>query len=81
MTFFLDVAPVGGGTGIFLGVAFLLIFLGVAFVAFKLLKRTVKMAVRMAIVAIIIAVAVAGGAFFLLTGTSKPSPPRAGNLR
>lgn len=69
----MDVAPVGGGTGIFIGVAFLLIFLGVAFVAYKLLKRTVKMAVRLTIVAIIIAVALAGSAFFFLSGSSKPT--------
>lgn len=73
MTLFMDVAPVGGGTGIFLGVTFLLIFLGVAFVAFKLLKKTVKMAFRVAIVAVIIAVAVAGSAYFFLTGSSKPT--------
>lgn len=78
----MDVAPVGGGTGIFIGVAFLLIFLGVAFVAYKLLKRTVKMAVRLTIVAIIIAVALAGSAFFFLSGSSKPaSQPRPAATR
>lgn len=71
----LDANPLGGGIGIFAGISFLLVFLGVAFVAFKLLKRTVKMAFRMAIVAIIVAIAIAGSAFFLMLGTSKPARP------
>ena len=55
----LDANPFAGGFGVFIGVAFLLVFLAIAFIAFKLLKRTVKMAFRIAIVVIIIAVAVA----------------------
>jgi hypothetical protein len=66
-----------GGIGVFAGVAFLLVFLVIAFIAFKLLKRTVKMAFRIAIVGIIIAIAVAGSAFFLLLGSSKPVHPPA----
>jgi hypothetical protein len=68
----LDANPLAGGIGIFVGVAFFLICLAVAFIAFKLLKRTLKMAFRVAIVAIIIAIAVAGSAFFLLLGSSRP---------
>ncbi len=76
----LDVNPFPGGFGIFVGVAFLLVGLGIAFVAFKLLKRTVKMAFRMAIVAVIVAVAVAGSAFFLMLGSAKPvRPPQRQN--
>ena len=71
----LDANPFAGGFGIFLGVAFFLICLAVAFVAFKLLKKTVKMAFRVVIVAIIIAIAVAGSAFFLMMGTAKPFRP------
>lgn len=73
----MDANPLAGGIGIFAGVAFLLIFLGVALIAFKLLKRTVKLAFRITIVAIIIAIAVAGSAFFVLLGTSKPARPPA----
>jgi hypothetical protein len=69
----LDVSPLAGGIGIFAGVAFLLIFLAIAFVAFKLLKKSVKMAFRVTIVGIIVAIAVAGSAFFLMLGTSKPA--------
>lgn len=75
MTIFLDVNPMPGGIGIFAGIAFLLIFLGIAFIAFKLLKKSVKMAFRVAIVAIIVAIALAGSAFFLALGTSKPVRP------
>ena len=79
MTLFLDVSPISGGIGIVAGVAFLLIFLAVAFIAFKMLKRTVKMAFRIAIVAVILAVAVAGSVALWAFGTSKsprPTPTR-----
>lgn len=63
-----DIAPLGGGIGIGLAAFFLLIGAVTAFVAFKMLKRTVKMAVRMAIVAIILVIAVIGGIAFLVMG-------------
>jgi hypothetical protein len=71
----LDASPFAGGTGILAGGVFLLVCLGVAFVAFKLLKRTVKMAFRIAIVAVILAIAAAGCIFFLVTGSSQPAHP------
>lgn len=64
-----------GGVGIVAGVAFLLIFLGLAIIAFKMLRKTVKMAFRITIVAIIVAIALAGSAFFLSLGTAKPVRP------
>lgn len=77
MTLLFDVAPVGGGIAVFAGVAFFFIFAVIAFIAFKMLKKTVKMAVRVAVVAIIITIAVAGSVFFFVVGTSKPvRPPR-----
>ena len=79
MTIFLDVSPVAGGIGIFAAVAFFLVFLAVAFIAFKMLKKTVKMAFRIVIVAVILAVAVAGSvALWGLSGGSsqKPRPTR-----
>lgn len=75
MTTLLDLNPMSGGVGTFAGVATLLVFLGGAFIAFKLLKRTVKMAFRIAIVAIILAIGLAGSAFFLALGTAKPVRP------
>ncbi|MFN0139673.1 MAG: hypothetical protein ACKVQW_06260 [Pyrinomonadaceae bacterium] len=66
----------------FAAVAFLVVLLAIAFVAFKMLKKTVKMAVRIAIVAVIIAVALAGSAYFLLTDSSKSTPkPKPANTR
>ncbi len=59
MTFILAITP-GGSVGIFAAAVFFIIFLGVAFVAFKALKKTVKMAFRIAVVCVILAVAIAG---------------------
>jgi uncharacterized membrane protein YdbT with pleckstrin-like domain len=67
----LDISPLGGGIGIGLAAFFLLIGAVVAFVAFKMLKRTVKMAVRMAIVAVILIIAVIGGASFLIMSSGS----------
>ena len=79
MTMFLDVAPLGGGIGIFAGVAFFLVLAAVAFIAFKLLRKTVKMAFRMLIVAVILVIAIAGSVSFWWLGsgrTTKPERPR-----
>jgi len=78
MMLFQDISSVGG-IGILAAVAFFLIAAAVAFIAFKMLKRTVKMAFRMVIVAVILAIAVAGSiALWALgtSGTEKPSPTR-----
>jgi hypothetical protein len=69
----LDISPLGGGIGIGLAVFFFLICAVVAFVAFKMLKRTVKMAVRMVIVAVILLVAVIGATAFLIMGYGSGS--------
>ena len=77
MSIFIDIAPVGGGLGIFLAVAFFLIFLAVAFITFKILKKSVKMAFRMLIVAVILAVAVGGSIALWALGTGgsgRPAP-------
>ena len=72
-----DLAPVssGSGVGIFLAVAFLFVFLAVAFIVFKLLKKTVKMAFRLMIVGVILAIAVAGSFSFWWLGSSKSTRP------
>jgi len=63
--FLLDIPPTpaptpGGMAGIGAAAVFLLIFMAVAFIAFKMLKRSVKMAFRLAIVGVILVIAVAG---------------------
>lgn len=70
MTIFLDIT---GGIGTYAAIATLTVFAVVAFIAFKLLKRTLKMAFRLAIVAFIIAIGLAGSVFFYAVGTSKPA--------
>jgi len=74
-----DMSPLSAGIGLFAGVVFFFVFLAVAFIAFKLLKRTVKMAFRMAIVGIIVAIAIAGSIAFFWLGGSKPPRPQPRN--
>jgi|GEM_PF-1432765 len=74
-----------GTTGLVGGILFFLVFALVAYIAFRLLRRTVKMAFRIAIVAVILAVAAIGGISLYWFGSSggnkatpqKPSPTRA----
>ncbi len=81
ITILFDVPPVGGGIAIFAGVAFFLVLAAVAFVAFLLLRKTLKMAFRLLIVAVIMVVAIAGSiALFMFGGGSsrpvRPDRPR-----
>jgi apolipoprotein N-acyltransferase len=73
-----DVAPSGGTIGAIVAVSFLLVFLGVAFVAYKALKKTVKMAFRLAVVGVILVIAIAGSVslwYFSSGGTPRLKPP------
>ncbi|HYJ91650.1 MAG TPA: hypothetical protein VEV84_10100 [Pyrinomonadaceae bacterium] len=70
----LDVAPETGAIGLALGVGFFLVFAAVAYVAFRVLRRTMKMAFRLAIVGVILLVAILGSVTILWLGSSKPSP-------
>ena len=72
---FFDVAPLGGGVGVIAGVVFLLVCLAAAYIAFRLLKKSVKMAFRLVIVGIIILIAIVGSVSFWWLGTSSPSRP------
>jgi hypothetical protein len=79
MIYLFDIPPTptsGGTLGIVGAAAFLLIFLGAAFIAFKMLKRSVKMAFRLAIVAVILLIAVTGSVALWALGTSKAQPSR-----
>jgi hypothetical protein len=74
----LDIAPSGGVIGVVIAVAFFLVLAGAAYVAFKALTKTVKMAVRMVIVVIILAVAVVGSVslwYFGSDASPKLKPP------
>ena len=70
MSIFL-IAEMVGGTGMIAAAAFFLIFVAVAYIVFRLLKKTVKMAFRMAIVATILLIAIAGSLSFWWLGSSK----------
>lgn len=69
-----------GTAAIGVAVVFVLILAVAAFVAFKMLAKSVKMAFRMIIVAIILLVALAGGAALLMLASDdspkKPAPAR-----
>ena len=64
--------------GVIVAVSFFLVFLGVAYVAWKALKKTAKMAFRLAVVGVIMAIAIAGSAslwYFSGGGSPKLKPP------
>lgn len=73
--FVLDVSPVGGGLAIFGGIAFFLVLAAAAFVAFLVLRKTLKMAFRLAIVAVILIIAVVGCISFWWLGSRRPTRP------
>ncbi|HEX3102505.1 MAG TPA: hypothetical protein VHQ01_11960 [Pyrinomonadaceae bacterium] len=77
MTFLFDIpSPSSGVVEIAAAAVFFLVFLGVAFIAFKMLKKSVKMAFRVVIVAVILAIAVAGSITIWAVSGSKPTRPQ-----
>ncbi len=71
---FFDLAPVGTGSlGAVLGLAFFFVLVAAAFITYKMLKKTMKMAIRMTIVVAILLIALVGSfaLFFLGSGTGK----------
>jgi EamA domain-containing membrane protein RarD len=79
-TLLFDIAPVGGGIGAIVGIGFFLILAAVAFIAYKMLKKTVKMAVRMTVVVTILLIALIGSIALLMFssssggGSKRPAP-------
>ncbi len=74
----LDIAPSGGMIGAVAAVSFFLILAGAAYIAFKALKKTAKMAIRLVIVVVILVIAVAGSVslwYFSTDATPKLKPP------
>jgi apolipoprotein N-acyltransferase len=71
----LDAAPIGGGIGLAAGVLFFAVLAAAAYIVFRLLKKTVKLAFRMAIVAVILLIAIVGSISFWWLGSSKPTRP------
>jgi hypothetical protein len=82
MTILLDITSELGVAGIAAVVGFFLVFAAAAYIAFRVMKRTVRMALRMAIVAVILLIAVAGSIYIYWNRTSgsphqKPGPTRS----
>ena len=74
----LDIAPSGGMVGAAVAGAFFLLLAATAYIAFKALKKTAKMAVRMIVVVLILIIAVAGSLslwWFSSDATPKLKPP------
>jgi cytochrome bd-type quinol oxidase subunit 2 len=74
----LDIAPSSGMIGAVVAVSFFLILAGAAYIAFKALKKTAKMAVRMIVVVMILVIAVVGSIslwYFSSDATPKLKPP------
>jgi len=64
--------------GIIVAVSFFLVLAGAAWIAFKALKKTAKMAIRMMVVVMILIIAVVGSIslwYFSSDGTPKLKPP------
>ena len=74
MTILFDIGPPGGAIGLGMDFGFLLIMFAVAFVAFRMLRKTVKMAFRLAIVTVILAVGFVGTMAFFYMGTGGNGP-------
>ena len=64
--------------GIVLGVGFLLAALAAAYIVFRMLRKTVKMAFRIAIVAAILVIGLVGTVafFYMSSGGGRGAPPR-----
>jgi hypothetical protein len=77
-----DIAPtlMDNPVGLSIAAGFFLVVIAVAVIAFKMLKRTMKMAMRMAIVGVILLVALIGSIALLFgvssTTNNRPRPNR-----
>lgn len=73
-----DLVSTGGMIGLVAAGGFFLVLAAAAYVAFKALKKTVKMAVRMAVVAVILLIAVVGSVslwYFSSDSAAKSKAP------
>ena len=77
----LDVGPPGGAVGAVAGVFFFLICIAVAFIAFRVLRKTLKMALRLVIVFVIIAIGLFGTAAWYFMGSGGHGPQKPGPSR
>jgi len=83
LSFVLFAFPEIGTVGLAAGAGFFMILVAFAYIAFRMLRKTVRVALRMAIVAVILLIALVGGIAIYWKGSAststspKPSPTRA----
>jgi phosphoglycerol transferase MdoB-like AlkP superfamily enzyme len=71
-----DIGPPGGEIGAIAGLAFFLICIAVAFITFRLLKKTFKLALRIVVVFVILAIGLVGTMVWFFIGSSGRGPVR-----
>ena len=74
LSFALYAFPEIGTVGLAAGAGFFLILVAVAYIAFRMLRKTVRVALRMAIVAVILLIALVGSIAIYWKGSSSTSP-------
>ena len=76
-----DVARAAGPLEIATGVGFFLVFAAVAYIAFRLLRKTVKLAFRLAVVGVILLIALIGSISIYWFGSGRTPGPRPSPTR
>lgn len=76
MTFLLDLGVPGGTAAGIAAIGLFLIVAAVAYVLFRLLRKTVRMAFRIAIVGAVLVIAALGSASLYWFGTGSSGKPR-----
>lgn len=74
MTILFDIGPPGGAIGLAAAAGFILIAMAIAYVVFRMLRKSVKMAFRLAIVMVILAVGFVGTLAFVYMGSGGSGP-------
>jgi len=74
LSFALYAFPEIGTVGLAAAAGFFLILVAVAYIAFRMLRKTVRVALRMAIVAVILLIALVGSIAIYWKGSSSTSP-------
>ena len=71
-----DIGPPGGSIGIGIMIAGFFVLAAIAYVVFRLLRKTVRIAFRLAIVAAILIVGLIGAMMFFYLGSGSGIPVR-----
>jgi hypothetical protein len=71
-----DIGPPGGSIGIGIMIAGFFVVAAIAYVVFRLLRKTVRIAFRLAIVAAILIIGLIGAMIFFSLGSGSGTPVR-----